>query len=1002
MGLPWENCVATTAFNATLMNVNLADVAMSETYECEGDICWERHPTPNTGDVAWMLFATTFVMLQTPATGFAQGGLVRRKNTLSVIGQSVAGVVIGSLLWYVVGYSLTFGSTRRGFIGSPLTHLFFKDVSAFDCLPGQTIPHLLYASFQMTFALMVPVLVTGAWAEKFHFFSACLFMFVWPILVYYPMAHAVWGGGWLQVNPVDDTDLRALDYAGGITIHVSSGVSSLVVAMMLQKRHAFKRGSTDFTSNLPITMVGITLVWVGWYSFNGGSGLRANGQAVSALFVTQISASTSALVWAVCSYLDDGFIQVTHIGSGALAGLAGITAGSGYVNSNVAGVPYGLVVGLASFYGGKVIKYKLQLDDVLDVTSLQAIPGAVGSIMVGLFADASVVPCALPSFPGKACDSNGVNGLFYGGGGKLLGWQIAAVLTQCVWSAFFTWVTLKLIAVFMRRVCGRRLDVPAEMEDIGLDRAEHGEKAYDLEFGDEDEETVLAAKVCSAAAYGNLAEVTRLVRLGANPGGKDIDGRTPLHLAARHGNIPVMKYLVDQCGAQMDATDDYGLTPMKDAKRAGQVEAVEWLQRNAVEDMADDDDVCRLLVAASHGFVGKIRAHIAAGDDINVTDYDGRSALHLAAAEGHVAVVAELLEAGADKSLVDRFGGTPLEDAKRYGYREVVDLLEGRLSSAEASASDNDDLPRCHTPDRPATPEFDPGASNRELLMAAECGDVVELQRLRRKGAHLDGADYDGRTALHLAAKNGHTDFLKTLVAYLDNVNVNAQDRFHETPYTEAMSSGHHEAAEYLRSLGGVEVDSKGVGGELCRLAFAGDLDGLKRAYYAGKCLNSADYDGRTAAHLAAAGGHTHVIEFLAKPGGKGEAANLNAKDRYGGTPLEDAERCGKTAAIRTLLSLGAMDIVHRRRRRSVDGSTNRDETSSPVMQRGRLVRRKNATKLQRPVPLRSRSPSRVGAEPGLGSLLLPHQVQQALGNGYEGDSTTAYDDDVHLVLIND
>jgi len=844
-----------------------------------------------------MLFATTFVMLQTPATGFAQGGLVRRKNAMSVIGQSFVGVILGCLQWYIWGYSLTFGTDRgNGFIGDPSDYAWFENVHAYDCKDDtQTIPHLLYAAFQMTFALMVPVLVTGAWAEKFHFFSACLFMIIWPVLVYYPTAHWIWGGGWLAANPDDPDESRAVDYAGGVVIHTSSGIASLVVASMLQKRRAFKKGSDEYTSNLPLTMVGVALVWVGWYSFNGGSGLRANGQAISALFVTQIAACTSALTWGVCSYFDDGYVQITHIASGALAGLAGITPGSGYV-SHIAGVPTGIIVGLTSFYGGKIIKDRMKLDDVLDVTSLQAIPGAVGSILVGFFADTASQPCAGPDFYGKPCENEGdrhLDGLFYGGDGKLLAWQIAAVVVQIVWTAVMTWVTMTIIKIIYH------IDVPPEYEEIGLDRAEHGEKAYDLDFESKEEGVILAAKLCSAAAKNDLEGIKKLVRLGANPAGADVDGRTALHLAARYGNIAVMKYLVNHCGADVNAADHLNSTPLRDATKTGQSDAAEWLRNNGATAISNDQRE-DLLHAAAAGNADTVLALLAAGVDATVSDYDGRTALHLAACGGHVSVVAALLKNNADVKATDRFGSMPIQDAQRYKHTEVEALIRDsnkgidfdklivRQGGSVSDISHSD------------------SAANRELLEAAQNGDLGDLKRLKVKRANLLSADYDGRTALIIAAKYGHLDCVKFL-AGVTGQNINVQDNDHRTALSEAILADHKPVVDFLKAKGATLMDDQ-KGSSLCKAAYSGDLGALKQAKKDGTNLSTADYDGRTAMHLAACAGHAEIISWLAENG-----AQINATDRWGGTPLEDALRQDKSDVVRKLLLLGAVEVSHSR-----------------------------------------------------------------------------------------
>jgi len=909
-----STCSATSATDFGALGIDTTTAEFTAKYDCAnpadypnnpnaGSICWKKENPPDPGDTAWMLFATTFVMLQTPATGFTQGGLVRRKNAMSIIGQSFAGVVIGCIMWYLVGYSFTFGpSDTDGLVGN-FEYGGMDGVSAYSCLDGQTIPHLLYAAFQMTFALMVPVLVTGAWAEKFHFSAACLFMTIWPLLVYYPTAHWVWGGGWLFTKAERGGGVGVLDYAGGIVIHTSAGMASLVVALMLQKRRVYKTNVSQTTHNLPLTMVGVALIWVGWYSFNGGSGLRSNGQAVGALFVTQISACFAALTWAVCSKLDDGYVQVTHIGSGALAGLAGITPCSGFVEP-FAGVPIGIIVGVASYFGGKAIKERFNLDDVLDVTSLQAIPGAIGSLLVGFFATNAALPCSDPVWPYLPCDEGRDDtkmGIFYGGDGQLFLWQFIAVITVAVWSSVFTYITMRVIHLVVP------LDISPEFEDVGLDKSEHDERAYDLEATeDEVETTILAAKLCMAAQSGNLTEVRRLVKLGVPPKAGDVDGRTALHIAASFGHMDIVNVMVDEFGLDVNVHDTWGNTPMRDAMRGGHEEVRQWLKAHGGIINEKDADTVKLFEAAKEGDSTTMHHLLDSGVSPKQADYDGRTPLHLAAAHGALAVLEILLTHGADPSVRDRWGNLPIQDAERGRHTDCIEALQKQPGEHGYKFD-----PTARSDRRTSVVAAEAEASIRELLSAAEAGDLVEIRRLQKKRVDVYGScDYDGRTALHVASGKGHAEVVRFLITN-KRCNVNAQDNEDNTALKDALAakaSGSPpqeiEAVIELLKMAGATLCDADAGSVLCKAAHSGDGDKIADLVSHGTDVNIADYDGRTALHLAAANGNSALVRQLLDLG-----ANPKIRDRYGGTALDDAQREQHDSVIRMLAGLDVSTV---------------------------------------------------------------------------------------------
>jgi Amt family ammonium transporter len=326
-----------------------------------------------------------------------------------------------------------------------------------DCLAVATsIPGTIFACFQMMFALMVPVIVTGAFAEKLTMKGFFVFVTVWPFLVYYPIAHWVWGGGWLSA-------LGAIDFAGGITIHSVAGWAGMIVSLMLQKRRNIEK--LEMTHhNIPMLVTGGTIVWAGWYSFNGCSALVGGVQAANTLLNTHLSASLSGLCWVFLTYREDSCFHVTDIMNGAFAGLAGITPGSGFVNSQGAFV-IGICVGCASWWTCRKLKSpKYYVDDTLDCFSLQAVPGMVGSILVGFFkADRD-------EYGGTDVNETG---LFYGGNGQLLLAQCIGVLAAVILSCVSTYVTMKLI----QKTVGT--DISWADEDAGLDVSQIGEIGYD-------------------------------------------------------------------------------------------------------------------------------------------------------------------------------------------------------------------------------------------------------------------------------------------------------------------------------------------------------------------------------------------------------------------------------------------------------------------------------------------------------------------------------------------
>ncbi len=405
----------------------------------------------NAGDTAWVLVSAALVMLMTPALGFFYGGLVRRKNVLATIMHSFFILALISVQWVLWGYTLAFGPDQGGGLIGGLGWIGLRGVGAepnADYAP--TIPHNAFMIFQMMFAVITPALITGAFAERKRFKAFVVFALAWATLVYAPVAHWVWGtGGWLR-------GLGALDFAGGTVVHITSGVSALVAATMLGKRVGFGREPMD-PHDLTMTVLGAALLWFGWFGFNAGSALGANGLAANAFVVTNTSAAMAALTWMTVSWLRHGRPSVLGAAAGAVAGLVAITPASGYVDASAA-IAIGFGAGVLCFFGVELLRKRV--DDALDVFAVHGIGGIWGALATGIFANTAV-------------NEAGRDGLLYGNPGQL-GIQAVAAVAAALFAAAVTAGILKAIDL----VIGLR--VPEQEEVLGLDTTQHGELAYQV------------------------------------------------------------------------------------------------------------------------------------------------------------------------------------------------------------------------------------------------------------------------------------------------------------------------------------------------------------------------------------------------------------------------------------------------------------------------------------------------------------------------------------------
>ena len=405
----------------------------------------------NAGDTAWVLLSAALVMLMTPALGFFYGGLVRRKNVLATIMHSFFILALISVQWVLWGYTLAFGPDVGGGIIGGLDWLGLRGVGAEPNADyAATIPHQAFMVFQMMFAVITPALITGAFAERKRFKAFVLFTLLWATLVYAPVAHWVWGvGGWLRT-------LGALDFAGGTVVHITSGVSALVAATVLGKRVGFGKEPMD-PHDLTMTVLGAALLWFGWFGFNAGSALGANGLAANAFVVTNTSAAMAALTWLTVSWLRHGRPSVLGAAAGAVAGLVAITPAAGYVDASAA-IAIGFGAGICCFFGVELLRKRV--DDALDVFAVHGIGGIWGALATGIFAS-------------KAVNEAGADGLLYGNPGQLAT-QAIAVVAVATFAAAVTAGILKLIDLTIG------LRVPEQEEVLGLDTTQHGELAYQV------------------------------------------------------------------------------------------------------------------------------------------------------------------------------------------------------------------------------------------------------------------------------------------------------------------------------------------------------------------------------------------------------------------------------------------------------------------------------------------------------------------------------------------
>ncbi|RIV88746.1 ammonium transporter [Aurantiacibacter zhengii] len=403
----------------------------------------------DSGDTAWILTASALVLLMTlPGLGLFYGGLVRARNFLSVLLQVGAVAGIASVLWIMVGYTLAFGNSTGGWIGDGSKWMLI-DLGILR--EGLTLPESTFALFQMTFAAITPALMVGAWVDRARFGWVVAFTAIWGLLVYAPVAHWIWGGGWLG-------QLGVTDFAGGLVVHTTAGASALVVALLLGKRQGFP-GSTLLPHAPGMTMLGAMLLWVGWFGFNGGSALTATDDAAMAIINTHVAAATAALVWLLMEKIAFGKATTVGFATGAIAGLATVTPAAGFISPGVA-ILFGILASLVCYYAIQLVKNKLGIDDSLDVFAVHGVGGMLGTLLLGVFLSADL------------------GGIGYAEGTGMVGMvgvQALGIAVTAVYSAVVAAVIAIAVSLFIP------MRVTEEEEVQGLDQTSHGERSWQFD-----------------------------------------------------------------------------------------------------------------------------------------------------------------------------------------------------------------------------------------------------------------------------------------------------------------------------------------------------------------------------------------------------------------------------------------------------------------------------------------------------------------------------------------
>ncbi|XP_068675146.1 uncharacterized protein [Montipora foliosa] len=804
----------------------------------------------NSLDAAWLSVITVSVAFQVFSFAVYQAG-TRPYSTLNLLlVHALINFVIGSVLWYFVGYSLSFGFSQKGLIGS-LDDAFFLGFSDKNCsVHAESVPATLFASFEMMLAVVTPLMLLSSWVEHISILGALIIYLLWPIFVYYPITHWIRGNGWLQDH------FGIIDQSGSLTVHTSTGVSALVFTRILNNKICKNRTerqdqqSTEEKHSQNVFLVaGGLFTCLGWYAINIGGVHKFSNAAILSLINSHFSACTSSMSWVTVMYLTTKKLKMVDVLQGIMAGLVGISACSGSVD-----VWASLIAGLFTGLISSAILWSVQKQQPLwtskgslDITYVHGIPGIVGTITAGLFAKSSV-------------DLKTADGAFYSNGAQL-GVQLLGVVTALTWSLLCTYALTWLI----RLTVG--LNACDLEESFGSFKTSQNLAIF-LKFSKEKE--FLRQKLFKAVVEGDLQELNTLTEKQVDVGIQDFDKRTPLHVSCSRGHLNCVKFLLRQPGVDIHARDRWRASPLSEAVQHGHDQVVRCLLRH--EASWSEDGIGDLLCSAVVKNDGEeLQRLVALGIDVNAPNSEGSAAMHIAATVGSRGMIQYLLDQGADINAVDSMGNTPLNYSDMHEHRAVSHLLEG-LGARRLSHH----------------------YSAHEICEVASTGNLQMLRHMVHNGATVCFRDLNKRTPLHVSAAEGHLDVLKFLLLQ-PGIHINARDANDFTPLLYAVVHGHHTVAEHLKARGGI-INECQLAHVVNDAASTGDTKTLKRLIRWTGHVNLSDFDGQTPLHTAVTCGRLNVVNLLLE-----EGADATLVNRFGQIPIQVASAYGHKAIEKEL-----------------------------------------------------------------------------------------------------